>query len=137
MKESVLERIKIILKEKSKSKNDFAVKLSMGQVTVNNYIEGKRAISLDFVLNILTTFPDISSDWLLRGTGTMYQQATADVTINGPQSIKGNNNITNSRHIQVPSSHNDDIIQLLRQQVEQQSQQIKSLNDLVRTLVNK
>lgn len=137
MKESVLERIKLILSEKAKSTNDFAIKISMGQTTVSNYIEGRRAISLDFVLNILTTFPDISSDWLLRGTGTMYQQAAADVTINGPQSIKGNNNITNSRHIQAPSSQNDDIIQLLRQQVEQQSQQIKSLNDLVHTLANK
>lgn len=134
MKEIVLQRIKSIMAAKSKSETEFAKLSGVSQATLNNYTRLNRMPSLEVIIKILAAFPDISAEWLLRGTGTMYHQPTADVTINGPQSIKGNNNITNSRHIQVPSSQNDDIIQLLRQQVEQQ---IKSLNDLVHTLANK
>lgn len=79
MKEFVLQRINELISHSELSKNAFANKISMEQTTVNNQLIGKRGISIDLILNILLAFPEVSSEWLLRGEGSM---------------IKNENNIT-------------------------------------------
>ena len=79
MKEFVLQRINELISHSKLSKNAFANKISMEQTTVNNQLIGKRGISIDLILNILLAFPEVSSEWLLRGEGRM---------------IKNENNIT-------------------------------------------
>lgn len=79
MKEFVLQRINELISHNELSKNAFANKISMEQTTVNNQLIGKRGISIDLILNILLAFPEVSSEWLLRGEGSM---------------IKNENNIT-------------------------------------------
>ena len=79
MKEFVLQRINELIYHSKLSKNAFANKISMEQTTVNNQLIGKRGISIDLILNILLAFPEVSSEWLLRGEGSM---------------IKNENNIT-------------------------------------------
>lgn len=79
MKEFVLQRINELISHSKLSKNAFANKISMEQTTVNNQLIGKRGISIDLILNILLAFPEVSSEWLLRGEGSM---------------IKNENNIT-------------------------------------------
>lgn len=57
----------------------FAKTIRMEQTTVNNYIIGKRKMSLDFIVNILTSYPDISAEWLLRGEGPMLKSVQPEV----------------------------------------------------------
>ena len=45
----------------------FSKLIGIHQVTLNNYILGKRKLSLEVVEAVLNAFPDVSAEWLLRG----------------------------------------------------------------------
>lgn len=45
----------------------FSKLIGIHQVTLNNYILGKRKLSLEVIEAVLNTFPDVSAEWLLRG----------------------------------------------------------------------
>ncbi len=49
----------------------FAAKIGVQQMTLWTQLNGKRKISLETVRAILDTFPEVSAEWLMRGTGTM------------------------------------------------------------------
>jgi SOS-response transcriptional repressor LexA len=49
--------------------NAFSELIGIHQVTLSNYILGKRKLSLEVIEAVLTTFPDVSAEWLLRGEG--------------------------------------------------------------------
>ncbi len=70
--QSVRYRIKDILKTYGYS----VLKLSNGnpslQVKLNKHINGNTTISLETIELILSTFPNVSAEWLLRGTGDMF-----------------------------------------------------------------
>lgn len=69
--ENIRRRLIIIQDKRSKSVSDFASQLGMEQVTVNNYLIGKRKVSLEVVYTVLEKYADISAEWLLRGIGSM------------------------------------------------------------------
>lgn len=73
MEPLVLQRINELIDSYKLSKNAFANKINMEQTTVNNQLIGKRSVSIDLILNILLAFPEISSEWLLRGEGEMIK----------------------------------------------------------------
>lgn len=93
----------------------FARTLGMEQVTVNNYILGKRKMSLEFICNILKSFPQISAEWLLRGEGTMIKSTTNTNNSFNWNSILGNNNNSN------------DILMCLVNQLAAKDEQISAL----------
>jgi plasmid maintenance system antidote protein VapI len=51
--------------------NAFSTKIGMDQSTLHYQFHGKRALSLDTVLNTLANFDVLSAEWLLRGEGDM------------------------------------------------------------------
>ena len=78
MKPLVLQRINELIDSYKLSKNAFANKINMEQTTVNNQLIGTRSVSIDLILNILLAFPEISSEWLMRGEGDMLKEEKAD-----------------------------------------------------------
>ena len=70
------ERVKILLENKKFNPTSFSEAIGVLQQTFNRQIKGQGAISIDTVSAILSTFPDISAEWLLRGTGTMYRNGS-------------------------------------------------------------
>lgn len=81
MKEIVLQRVIDLIRLKCKGNSTaFAKEIGIPQGTISNYVLGKRALNLETVLAILTSFGDISAEWLLRGEGditkTDYQEET-------------------------------------------------------------
>lgn len=73
MKEAVLQRIIDVSKTKSDSETQFAKMIGANQKTINQQFKKERSLSLDTVLGILSSFEDISAEWLLRGEGEMYK----------------------------------------------------------------
>ena len=69
----IIERIKDLIKMKSKSKLEFSKTINVEQTTFNNQVIGKRKLSLETVNAILSCFPDISAEWLMRGCGEMIK----------------------------------------------------------------
>jgi hypothetical protein len=80
--QSVRCRIKDILKMQGYS----VLKLSNGnpslQVKLNKHINGNTTISLETIELILSTFPNVSAEWLLRGTGEMFLDGSTPVRNN-------------------------------------------------------
>lgn len=50
-----------------------AIKVNLKYTTVNNYLNGTKAPSAEFLVALKSTFVDISGDWLLVGEGSMFK----------------------------------------------------------------
>lgn len=85
--ENVRSRINSVLKEKELTENSVAGGDSTVQSRLNSQLSHGKRITLDTVLRILSACPDISADWLLRGSGEMY----LGTKITGANSVTGNN----------------------------------------------
>ena len=73
LEQDLKQRVADIVKSDYKSSvNKFAAELGLRQTTLNDQINGNGKISTTTILSILQVRPDISAEWLLRGTGEMY-----------------------------------------------------------------
>lgn len=84
----IIERIKELVIEKcgDRGESSFSKAIGINQVAFNKYIRG-RIPSLEAIDAILSTFPDVSAEWLLRGEGKMYKSEMAEDET--PMVIKG------------------------------------------------
>lgn len=73
MEEGVLQRVISICRQKSVAESQFAKMIGSNQKTINQQLRGERSISLDTISKILSSFEDVSSEWLLRGEGDMLK----------------------------------------------------------------
>lgn len=106
MKDDVLQRIKSMIDEKFSSESQFAKAIGVNQNTLNQQMRGKRALSIDVIISILSSFEDISSEWLMRGEGPMLRsdpsQSIGDIsgsTVVGNNVHGSGNNITNNSEL--------------------------------------
>ena len=67
------DKILIIFNRSGLSRTDFANKLGIANAVLSHLASGRNKASLDLVINILTYFPDISSDWLILNKGEMLR----------------------------------------------------------------
>lgn len=67
----MVERIKELIAYTGLSDRAFALKCGLKQNTFSRQLNGLNEVSTQTALSILSTFPEISAEWLLRGTGEM------------------------------------------------------------------
>ena len=77
-KSGMIDRIKDIIKLSGLSDRAFALKCGINEPTLFNQLKGIRAISLDTVLSIYKTFPNVSTNWLLLGEGDMLKSQSRE-----------------------------------------------------------
>lgn len=85
--ENVRTRINEVLRENKITENSVAAGDSATQSRLNSQLSHGKKITLDTILRILDACPEVSADWLLRGTGEMYK--TTEIT--GANSVTGRN----------------------------------------------
>ena len=78
MEVTIYQRIMLILDNKQVSVNALSKLVEMSQTTLNTQLKGERALSANVVSKVLSVFPDVSAEWLMRGVGTMYSNQNAD-----------------------------------------------------------
>lgn len=78
MEATIYQRVKLILEDKSISVNALSKQINVAQATLNPQLRGDRTLAANIVEKILTAFPDVSAEWLMRGIGTMYSNQDAD-----------------------------------------------------------
>jgi len=71
----MIDRISLLLKTKNLSPSLFADEIQVQRSSVSHVLSGRNKPSLDFVLKILSTYPEVSSEWLMFGKGQMLKQA--------------------------------------------------------------
>ena len=65
----MINRIKEVIAYSGLSERAFAIRCGLKPTTINNQLIGKREISLATIIS--SSFEEISSNWLLHGTGPM------------------------------------------------------------------
>lgn len=78
MEATIYQRVKLVLENKSISVNALSKQINVAQATLNPQLRGDRTLAANIVEKILSAFPDVSAEWLMRGVGTMYSNQDAD-----------------------------------------------------------
>lgn len=89
----MLTRIQQLIKFYGLSTRGFAVKCGMNQPTLDRMLKGINALNLNCISSILTTFPEVSAEWLLRGEGEMLK---SDITSKEMERINKLTNVVES-----------------------------------------
>lgn len=74
----VLKRVEMIIKDKRMSESAFAKEIGVPQKTLNSSLRGLSKPSFELIYKILEHYPEISADWLFRGSGDMYLYKQCD-----------------------------------------------------------
>ena len=77
-KKDVLNRFVEFREQLGMSWNVFSSSIGMRQTTISNQILGLRSLSLDTILSTLSTYEELSAEWLLRGQGEMFLTKTEE-----------------------------------------------------------
>ena len=75
--------IEVVNLEYKTSVNKFAAALGLRQTTLNDQINGNSKISAAVIIALLSVHPDISAEWLLRGSGSMLLSEPQHETLTG------------------------------------------------------
>ncbi len=67
----MIERIRNIISAKQMSSSGFADAIGVPRSTISHILSGRNNPSLELVQKILDAFPDIRTQWLVRGDGDM------------------------------------------------------------------
>ncbi len=68
-------RIKDLLDAKGLSPSAFADAVGIPRSTISHILSGRNKPSLDLIQKVLDAFPDVRTEWLVRGMGTMLSGA--------------------------------------------------------------
>ena len=78
----IVERLQKMLKYSNLSVRALAIRCSLKQQTLDKHIKGVSEPSANTLIGIATAFPEISTDWLLLGTGSMLKSDKESERIN-------------------------------------------------------
>lgn len=113
----MVSRIKKIIEYSGLSDRAFAHKCGINQPTLFNQLKGLRSVSLDTVLSICATYPEVSRDWVLFGEGEMIK-----VDTNSTEIVRINNLV--------------DTISMLQDAIKAKSQTVNALTERIKQLEN-
>jgi len=77
----MVERIKLIMEYKQLTPAQFAESLGINRSNLTHIFSGRNLPSLEFVRKILTTYPDISTEWLIMNVGNMISTSNDDLDL--------------------------------------------------------
>ena len=81
----MIHRIQQLIQKKGLSPAQFADQIQVKRANLSHIMTGRNKPSLDFILKILRSYPDVNSDWLLFGKGNMH---TASMLVNNQLQIE-------------------------------------------------
>jgi transcriptional regulator with XRE-family HTH domain len=73
----MIQRIKKMLQVKKMSPSSFADRIGVPRSTISHILSGRNNPSLELVQKILDSFPDVRTEWLVRGEGNMINNSNS------------------------------------------------------------
>ncbi|UII75941.1 helix-turn-helix domain-containing protein [Flagellimonas sp. HMM57] len=70
MSKEITERIKIIIDHYELAVSTFADSIGVQRSSISHLLNGRNKPSLDFILKVIKTYPEVNLYWLLNGKGT-------------------------------------------------------------------
>ncbi len=77
------DRIAEIIKAKGVTSQQFAEIINVQSSTISHILSERNKPSLNIVMSIMESLPEINPDWLLSGTGEMYRCENNEMGLNG------------------------------------------------------
>ena len=87
----MIDRIKKLMDYKKLSATQFSDEIEIQRSSLSHVLSGRNKPSLDFMLKIKNTYPEIELDWLLLGKGNMISKT--DVSDHFVETIETEKNI--------------------------------------------
>ena len=78
-------RIKALRKHTGLTQGDFAIKIGVSTTTISEVLLNKKGAGMNVIQGIISAFRDISTDWLLTGTGDMLKPDFSSLKEEGPE----------------------------------------------------
>ncbi|HOH85039.1 MAG TPA: helix-turn-helix domain-containing protein [Bacteroidales bacterium] len=75
----MVDRILLVLKIKNLTPSKFADEIGIQRSSMSHIMSGRNMPSLDLITKILGRYPDINSDWLVKGEGPMTKTFQIDL----------------------------------------------------------
>ncbi|MBY8962081.1 helix-turn-helix transcriptional regulator [Flavobacterium sp. D11R37] len=82
--EDFIKRLEFLLEYYNVSASAFADKLGIQRSGLSHLLSGRNKPSLDFILKIIETFPEVDIYWLLNGKGSFPKDDNSKSTITAP-----------------------------------------------------
>jgi transcriptional regulator with XRE-family HTH domain len=76
--EDFIERLERLLRYYGMSASGFADKIGVQRSSISHLLSGRNKPSLDFVMKVVRTFPEVNLYWLLNGKGTFPEDKKED-----------------------------------------------------------
>ncbi|MEM7485146.1 MAG: helix-turn-helix transcriptional regulator [Bacteroidota bacterium] len=70
MSKEITERIKTIIDHYELAVSTFADSIGVQRSSISHLLSGRNKPSLDFILKVIKTYPEVNLYWLLNGKGT-------------------------------------------------------------------
>lgn len=70
----MIERVQLIIKAKNLTASQFADEIGIQRSGMSHVLTGRNNPSLEFVQKILRRYPEIDTNWLIFGNGSMYSE---------------------------------------------------------------
>jgi len=77
-------RLKIILEFYEESASSFAEKIGVQRSSISHILSGRNKPSLDFVMKVLHSYPEVDLYWLMNGDGQFPKQQSETTQPNQP-----------------------------------------------------
>jgi len=125
----MLDRILKIMDYNKFTPSEFADVLEIDRSRLSHILNGRNKPSLEIVMKILEKFPEISSDWLLFGSGNMLKNIeTSNKNLN---LINEKNKPTTAElDLNIPDTYND--VKNLNKQIEEE----KDIKETIKETIN-
>ncbi len=103
MNDLIPDRIRKIIEHYGLSVSSFADKIGVQRSSVSHLLNGRNRPSLDFVMKVVQSYPEVNLYWLLNGKGEFPSEE-----IINPSSTPSTSSIENLKApTRIPSSEND------------------------------
>jgi transcriptional regulator with XRE-family HTH domain len=84
-----VKRLQKVMDFYGESSASFAEKIGVQRSSISHIMSGRNKPSLDFILKILSSFPEVELYWLLNGKGAFPKEAGEEIAkgVKSPQNI--------------------------------------------------
>lgn len=92
--EEFINRLKILLEQKQLSSSSFADTISVPRSSISHLLSGRNKPSLEFVMKIVHSYPDVDINWLLFGKESISKHSS----LNSDSNTLLEENFSTERH---------------------------------------
>ena len=125
----MIERIKKLIKYKKLNSSQFAEAIGVQRSSISHILSGRNNPSLDFVLKIIETFPEIETEWLLFGNGEMLKKY--DLFTNSKSTLFSKENKENSDKKTPEFNENSQNIEENPKEAQKQKESVPDFIDII------